>query len=106
MKKSKFKVGDEVIVAKRVLSSGFYTYCFIDDMAKMAGTKAKILVCREDREPQSGLGGMAPDDGYLYRLDIDHQDYSWASSMLELLNPGERRLAIIDRYNVIIRKNK
>lgn len=76
------KVGDTVRILHRDGRDTDYSFYYTDEMEKVyAGKTTKIISI------EKGFGhiGSIPDDGQLYRLDIDKGDCQWASSMLELV---------------------
>lgn len=83
--KQLYKVGDSVLV-KDKYDPGYneygYTYCFTQDMLIQYGGKV-CTISMVQYDPNLRGPGRIPDDDYLYYLEEDNAEWSWASSMFE-----------------------
>lgn len=74
------KIGDKVRILPRDGRPEDYAFTYTDKMCAFSGKIATII--------DIGRGCAAfrsiPDDGNLYKLDIDGHRYNWASSMLSI----------------------
>lgn len=77
MGEPKYRVGDTVVIKKRLEYKGDYRFCFTDEMAEEAGNSFEIESVSEAGSPADKV----PDDGYRYRLKGIR--FFWASSMFE-----------------------
>lgn len=75
-----YKVGDKVRIVKRIGNGSGYRFSFVDNMAKLEGNIYKIISITEGNQHCPKI----PDDGFCYNLE-DSGDFSWASSMFELV---------------------
>lgn len=81
-----YKVGDIVLV-KAEFDTGYdsygYRFVFIDKMmADYGGTVCTIKEVKASGGTDPNVN-QTPDDGYLYHLEEDNGQWSWASSMFE-----------------------
>ena len=75
-----FKVGDLVRVKEAKFKEEKYSCAFVYEMRCLAGQVFKIRAIEDMEEDEKGT---VPDDGYVYRLENDENNWLWASSMLE-----------------------
>lgn len=84
-----YKVGDIVLV-KAKLDDGYdsydYRFTFIDKMMDDYGGTVCTIKEVDTRDVNPNVNpnvDQIPDDGYLYHLEEDDGQWSWASSMFE-----------------------
>ena len=82
---TKFKVGDKVRVLPRTGKANDYRSTYMDSMLDYAGKVFTIAAIELNDTPNA----LIPDDGYSYTLKEDKMNWSWDSSMLELVEANE-----------------
>lgn len=82
---AKFKVGDKVRVLPRTGKPNDYRSTYMDSMLDYSGKVFTIAAIELNDTPNA----LIPDDGYFYILKEDKMNWSWDSSMLELVEENE-----------------
>ena len=83
--KAKFKVGDKVRVLPRTGKPNDYRSAYMGSMLDCVGKVFTIAAVELSDDPDASIS----DDGYSYTLKEDEMDWSWDSSMLELVEENE-----------------
>ena len=81
------RVGDKVLIKSKYdpgCDGGNYNGYFLEFMLTRYGGKKAIIIEKYFREkPETSSHPKIPDDNFTYKLDIDHGDYFWRSSMFD-----------------------
>lgn len=80
-------VGDKVLIKAKYdpgCDAESYTGYFLEFMLNQFGGKKAIITEKYFREkPKTSRHQTIPDDNFTYKLDIDHGNYFWRSSMFD-----------------------
>ena len=85
---AKFNIGDKVRVLPRTGNPNDYRSGYMECMLDYVGKVFTIAAV----EPSDDSNTSIPDDGYSYTLKEDEMDWSWDSSMLELVEENEENV--------------
>lgn len=83
--KAKFKVGDKVRVLPRTGKQNNYRSGYMNNMLDYVGNIFTI----KSMDVSDDIETVIPDDGFVYTLEGDEDNWSWNSSMLELVEEGK-----------------
>ena len=83
--KAKFKVGDKVRVLPRTGKQNDYRSGYMNNMLDYVGNIFTI----KSMDVSDDIETIIPDDGFVYTLEGDEDNWSWNSSMLELVEEKE-----------------
>jgi hypothetical protein len=83
-----YKIGDLVVIKKRIGSDWDYPLVYIDEMLQFHGNIARIIGIKENLMSSRYKELLYYNgDRNIYYLDIDNKAFMWSSSMFESYNP-------------------